>query len=101
MPENETTQACRKHLERFFRHYPDPVREQRAAKALMFLAAFGEPLPGKPEGWAAGIVYYLANRYKRPCGVAGIPSAEFERFFSVSMDTARKRAAQVLRAITI
>jgi len=67
----------------------------------MFLAAFGEPLPGKPEGWAAGILYYLANRHKRPCGVAGILNAEFERFFSVSMDTVRKRAAHVLRAITI
>lgn len=64
-------EACRQHLERFFRQYPDPLREQQAAKVLMPLAAFGEPLPGKPEGWAAGILYCLANRYRRACGVAG------------------------------
>ena len=98
---SQDVQACRQHLDRFFRHYPDPLREQQAAKVLMFLAAFGEPLPGKPEGWAGGIIYALANRYRQAFGVPGFLNAEFEQFLGVSMDTVHKRAAQVLRAITI
>jgi len=96
-----SVETCRQNLERFFRHYPDQVMQESAMKALRFLASGGKPLAGKPEGWAAGILYYLANRYKRPCGVAGILNAEFEQFFGVSMDTVRKRAAHVMRAITI
>ena len=94
-------QACREHLDRFFTRYPDPTFQQRAAKALRFLSPGDAPLAGKPQGWAAGIVYALANRGRRACGVPGILNAEFEQFFRVSMSTVRKRAAQVLRAISI
>ncbi len=99
---SQDVHACKQHLDRFFRSYPDPVMQESAVKSLRFLAAGDQPLPGKPEGWAAGILYYcLANRYRRPCGVAGILNAEFERFYDVSMDTVRNRAAKVVRAITV
>ena len=60
-------QQCQAQIERFFARYPNPVLQKSAAKALRFLAATDEPLRGKPEGWAAGIIYALANRDQRPC----------------------------------
>ena len=98
---SQTTQLCREHLDRFFKSYPDPAMQKRATKALRFLASGDAPLVGKPEGWAAGIIYALANRGRRACGVPGVLNAEFEQFFGVSMSTVRKRAAQVVRAINI
>jgi hypothetical protein len=61
--------------------------QKRAMKVLRFLATGEDPLPGKPEGWAAGIIYALANRGRKACGVQGILNAESEQFFGVSMDT--------------
>lgn len=87
--------ACRKHLERFFASYRDGAMQRRALKALHLLKACNKPLLGKPEGWAAGIVYELATRGRRACGVPGILNSDFERFFGVSMGTIRKRAAQI------
>lgn len=98
---SQTTQFCREHLDRFFESYPDPTMQKRSLKALRFLSSRGNPLAGKPEGWAAGIIYGLATRHRRACGVPGILNAEFERFFGVSMSTVRKRAAQVMRELSI
>ena len=78
-----------------------PKRQKAAMKALRFLAAGDEPMHGKPESWAAGIVYAIANRDRRACGVPGMLNAEFEEFFGVSRSTIRKRAAQVERALEI
>jgi len=75
--------------------------QKAATKALRFLAADEEPMHGKPGGWAAGIVYSLANRDRRACGVPWMPNAEFEEFFGVTMSTVYKRAAQVERALEI
>ncbi|MBM4037692.1 MAG: hypothetical protein FJ290_04185 [Planctomycetes bacterium] len=98
---SQSTRACQRYLDRFFRSYPDPALQKRATKALRFLAAGDGPLAGKPAGWAAGIIYALVNRGRRGCGVPGILNAEIERFFGVSMGTVRKRAAQVLRAMEV
>ena len=65
------------------------------------LVAGDEPIRGKPEGWAAGIIYALANRDRRACGVPGMLNAELEEFFGVTMSTVYKRAAQVERALEI
>ena len=92
---------CRAHLDRFFASYRDEKMHKAAMKALRFLAADDEPMRGKPEGWAAGIVYALANRDRRACGVPWMLNAEFEEFFGVTMSTIRKRAAQVERALEI
>ena len=98
---SQDVRVCRDHLNRFFKSYPDPTMQKSALKALRFLASRDEPLGGKPEGWAAGIIYGLATRHRRPCGVPGILNAEFEQFFDVSMSTVRKRAAQVMREVTV
>jgi len=94
-------EQCREHLERFFASYQDPALKRSCQKALRFLTALDQPLAGKPEGWAAGIVYAVANRGCRPCGVPGILNADLERHFGVSISTVRKRATQVERALEI
>lgn len=92
--------ACRASLERFFgEHPPDAAMQRRALKTLRLLAACEKPLPGMPEGWAAGIIYGLANRDRRACGVPGLLNSEVEALFGVSMGTIRKRAAQIERLL--
>ena len=70
-------------------------------KALRFLAAGYEPMRRKPEGWAAGTVYALANRDRRACGMPGMLNAEFEEFFGVTMSTVYRRAAEVEWALEV
>jgi hypothetical protein len=70
-------------------------------KVLRFLAAGEVAMEGKPSGWAAGIIYALANRGKRACGVPWLLNRELEEFFDVTMSTIRKRAAQVERVLEI
>jgi len=93
--------ACRKHLERFFDDHPDAAMKKRALKALRFLAVGDKPLSGKSEGWAAGIIYAVANRDRQACGVPGLLNSEFESLVGVSMGTIRKRAAQIERLLAL
>jgi hypothetical protein len=92
---------CRERLDSFFASHREPTMQKGAMKAMQFLAAYEKPLAGKPAGWAVGIIYALATRGRRACGVPGILNADLERFFGVSMSTVRKRAAQVERALEI
>src|ERR1700722_12951076 len=87
--------ACQECLDQFFASYPDSALQKRTAKALRFLQAHDKPLTGKPEAWAAGIIYALTNQGRHPCGVPGILNSEFAEFFGVTMGTIRKRAADV------
>jgi len=96
---DDMQRQCREHLDRFFASYRDAKMQKAAMKALRFLAAGDEPMGGKLEGWAAGIIYALANRYCQACGVPGMLNAEVEQFFGVTMNTVRRRAAQVERAM--
>ena len=96
-----TEQQCREHLDRFLASHRDTSMQKDAMKPLRLLAAGDDPLSGKPEGWAAGIIYALATRGRRAGGVPGILNADFEQFFGVSMSTIRTRAAQVERALEI
>lgn len=100
-PSPNFQQQCSAHLDRFFAQYGNPATRASATKALRLLVGSGEQVGGKPEGWAAGIVYFLANCGKWPCGVPGLLNAEFEKFFGVTMSTVYKRAAQVQRALEI
>ncbi|MFH1110430.1 MAG: DUF6398 domain-containing protein [Planctomycetota bacterium] len=93
--------ACRKRLERFFDDHPDATMRKRALRALRFVTASDEPLAGKPEGWAAGIIYAVANRDRQACGVHGLLNSEFEALVGVSMGTIRKRAAQIERLLAL
>ena len=91
--------ACRERLDHFFGSYRDAAMQKNALKALRFLTTCDKPLSGKPEGWAAGIIYGLANRDRRACGVPGLLNSEVEALFGVSMGTIRKRAAQIERLL--
>ena len=54
--------ACRGYLEHFVNRHPDAALQKRALNAMCLLMACDEPMGGKPAGWAAGIVYAVANR---------------------------------------
>ena len=97
----EFEEQCRVHLDRFFAVQPGVRYQARAYKALRLLRASEKPLHGKPEGWAAGIIYYLATDGHIPCGVSGMLNAEFEALMGVSMDTVRTRAARVRELVTM
>ncbi len=93
-------EECRTCLDRFFKAYPNAVLQARANKALRLLRASEKPLKGKPEGWAAGIIYFVATDGHVPCGVPDILNADFAALMNVSMETARHRAARVKDVIT-
>lgn len=93
--------VCRERLDHFFGSYRDAAMQKRALKALRFLTACDKPLLGKPEGWAAGIIYALATRDRRACGVPGVLNSDFEQFFGVSLGTIRKRAAQIEESLAL
>jgi len=93
--------ACEKQLDRFFAVHPNPAIKTRAVKALRLLANAEKPLTGKPEGWAAGVIYAVANLERLACGVPGLLNSEFTEFFGVSMETIRRRAADVVSGISI
>ena len=88
-------EACLAQLDRFFAAHPDPSMHRRAHKALRLLRASEKPLKGKPEGWAAGIVYAVATHDRPAVGVPGLLNSEFEALMKVSMGTVRVRAARV------
>jgi hypothetical protein len=92
---------CKDFLNSFFDSNCSDTLRKRALKALRFLVASDEPLSGEPAGWAAGIVYALANRDRRACGVPGLLNKDLEEFFGVSMGTIRKRAARVEALLAI
>ncbi|MBI5866598.1 MAG: hypothetical protein HZB38_19195 [Planctomycetes bacterium] len=93
--------ACRESLERFFGQHPDATTHCRALRVLRMLTACQRPFRGKPEGWAAGIIYGLANRHRRACGLPGLLNSEAEALFGVSMGTIRRRAAQIERLLAL
>jgi Domain of unknown function (DUF6398) len=99
---NENVLAtCRERLADFFASYRDAALEKRAMKALRFLSTSEKPLAGKPEGWAAGIIYALANLDRQACGIPGLLNADFIDFFGVSMETVRKRAANIAKELSL
>jgi hypothetical protein len=92
---------CREQLDRFFAAYPNSALEKRSIKALRLLASAEIALAGKAEGWAGGVIYGVANLDGRACGVPGVLNSDFEKFFGVSMETVRKRAANIMNQITV
>ena len=85
----------------FFAVHGDVALQERALKAMRFLTVSDKVLAGKPAGWAAGIIYALANRDRQACGVPGLLNSELEVFFGVSMTTIRKRAAIVVQLLDL
>jgi len=92
--------ACREHIDRFFAAHPDSAMQERAHKALRLLRTIEPPPRGKPEGWAAGVIYAVFNDGKIPVGVPGVLNSEFEQLMGVTMSTTRKRAERVRALFT-
>jgi hypothetical protein len=87
-----TEQTCRRLLSAFFAKYPNAPLEDATGRALGSLVACKAPLPGKPGGWAGGVVYAVSSI---GVGVPGVLNAELEEAFGVSMSTIYKRAARI------
>ena len=94
-------QDCRRLLATFFTRFPNPCLQAETNRALKRLLAHQIPMPGKPGGWAGGIIYAVANQGRRACGVPGLLNQEFEDFFSISMGTIYKRAWQIRRLLVL
>lgn len=93
---NQTPQqACQKIIRSFFEKYPNPHLKAEADRILESFLAQKVPMPGKSGGWAGGIVYAAANRYKIACGVPGLLNKELEDFFKASMSVIYERAAKL------
>lgn len=86
---------CLRHLDSFFVQWLDRNMQERANKVLRMLRAGPKPLKGKTEGWAAGIIYFVATDGHFPCGVPNMLNAEFAQFTGVAMETARRRSGRV------
>ena len=91
--------ACKTQLDKFFAVHHDAAMQKQAMKALRMLRASENPLKGKPEEWAAGIIYAVANDGKIPFGVPEFLNADFEKFMGVTMSTAKTRAARVMEIV--
>ena len=88
----EFEEARHEALDRFFASYPNAPIEQRVAHVLPILSACSKAMKGKPQEWAAGIVYAVSSI---GVGVPGVSNQELEAVFGVKMNSVRKRAAKV------
>ena len=88
-------------LAAFFKKYPNPHLQIEVNRILKRLLALKIPMPGKPGGWAGGIIYALANQYCRPCGISGLLNKESEEFFNVSIETIYRRARRIRELLLI
>ena len=91
--------SCQQLLAAFFKKYPNPGLQVEVDKILKSLLDFQTPMPGKPGGWAGGIVYAAANCCKSACGIPGLLNSECEAFFGASMSTIYKRAWMIRKLI--
>ena len=85
-------QICRQLLTSFFQHYPNRALRTAASRALSALLARRRSWPGKPGGWAGGLVYAISSI---GVGVPGVLNRELEEAFGVTMSTIYKRAARI------
>ena len=91
---------CQALLDRFYKAHPDDAMQKRARQALRFLRTSEKPLKGKPEGWAAGILYAVANDARIPIGIPGALNTEFKALMGVKMRPVCERAARVRELMT-
>ena len=95
----KAVQACQILLESFFVKFPNHRVQVETNRILKIILAHEIPIPGKPGGWAGGILYAVSNKGRWPCGVLGLLNKEIEEFFGVSMSTIYKRAAVISRLL--
>lgn len=94
-------QDCRQLLAAFFTKFPSNLLQTETNRVLKSLLDCKIPMPGKPGGWAGGIIYAVANQGRRACGVPGLLNQECEEFFKVSMGTIYKRAAKIRKFLAL
>jgi len=90
----ETT--CREQLNQLVASHRDVALENHDMIARRLFAGEEDILMGKPEGRTAGIIHAVANLNRRACAARGLLNSEFEAFFTVSMGTVYRRAAQAV-----
>ncbi len=91
-------QAYQQLLAAFFKKYPNPRLQVEVNRILKRLLVLKIPMPGKPGGWAGGIVYAMSSI---GVGVPGVLNSELEKVFNVSMGTIYKRAAMVRKLLLV
>jgi hypothetical protein len=90
---NETVDlSCQQLIVAFFKKYPNPRLEVEVNRILKRFMALKIPMPGKPGGWAGGIVYAISSS---GVGVPGVLNSELEKVFNITMGTIYKRAAMI------
>ena len=57
--------SCQQILTAFFDKFPDRQLQVEANSMLRMLAKLDFPMPGKPGGWAGGIIYAAATSIVR------------------------------------
>ena len=57
----EFRRLAQTHLDRYYGAHPNIDQQARAHDALRFLASDDQPVKGKPDHWAAGILYALGE----------------------------------------
>ena len=94
---NEDSGAtCQQLLTAFLKKYPNPSLQVDANHILKRLLALKISMPGKPGGWAGGIVYAMSSV---GAGVPGALNSELEIAFGVSMGTIYRRAAKIRKLL--
>ena len=96
---NETSyQVCQQLLAAFFKKFPNSHLQVKVNCVLKSLSDFKISMPGKPGGWAGGMVYAIGSI---GVGVPGVLNSELEKAFSVSMGTIHKRAAMIRELLAL
>ena len=90
-----TEPTCQQLLAAFFKRHPNPKLQKDVNRILKRFQALQISMHGKSGGWAGGIIYALANQYRRACGIPGLLNKECEDFFNVSMETIYRRASRI------
>jgi hypothetical protein len=89
-------ETCAQLYVAFFRKHPNEKLRKQTALALLALLKRKKVFPGKPEGWAAGILFAVGSA---GCGVPDVLNSELEKAFDVTMSTIYKRAWEVRRLL--
>jgi len=90
-------ETCAELFAGFFEQFPNDRLRSLTTEALTLVLKYRSEFPGKPAGWAGGIVYAVGCTCG--CGVGDVPNADLEKAFDSSMGTIRKRAKHVEQSL--
>jgi hypothetical protein len=93
-----TAEKCYKILAAYFARFPNDVFRRRVYRQIPALLKAKPVLPGKLEGWMAGLVYAVTSNR---CGVPDVLNHDFEQAFGVTMNTVYRRAAAIRRELDL